>query len=118
MYENDLKRLHFVVEKIDDLLEYRDRYGSVHALLEDKMGWDAAVFCILQIGETLKNKVSPPFLQQHGSHLPVNEAYWTRNYVAHDYENVDKQIIEAIIREHLPGLREELLALIEKLSGQ
>jgi len=32
----------------------------------------------------------------------------TRNYIAHDYEGVNKQIIEMIIREQLPLLKSQI----------
>ena len=39
-------RLHFILEKIEDLNRYRDRFGSVVKLLEDPMGFDAALMCL------------------------------------------------------------------------
>lgn len=86
MFEKDCKKLEFILEKIADLESYKDRYDSIESLLNDKMGWDASVMCIQQIGETLQHKLSDQLKEKHGEHLPIKEAYWTRNYIAHDYE--------------------------------
>jgi len=37
-----------------------------------------------------------------------------RNYIVHDYDSVDDEIIEDVIRENLPELRKEIDRLLLK----
>ena len=63
--QSDLKKLQFILEKIEDAISYKNSYKSI----------------------------------------PVKESYLTRNYIAHDYEGVNKYIIEIIIKEHFIQLK-------------
>lgn len=67
------------------------------------MGYDATLMCLLQIGETL-NKLENNYdeLQKED----IKGSYDVRNFIAHDYEGVNKSLIEGIIRFHLPKLKE------------
>ena len=112
--KTDITRLYFIIEKIDDLLNYRDEYRTIESLLNSKMGFDATNMCIMQIGETL-NKLSSS-LQENYNELPIKESYLTRNYIAHDYEGVNKQIIEMIIREQLPLLKTQIETILQELK--
>ena len=111
---SDITKILFVIEKIDDLLSYKQDFKSVENLLNSKMGFDATNMCIMQIGETL-NKLSPEIQSQYAE-LPIKESYLTRNYIAHDYEGVNKHIIEMIIRDQLPKLQLYLEALIKEIQ--
>ena len=110
----DITKLEFVVEKIDDLLSYKDDFKGIEALLNSKIGFDATNMCIMQIGETL-NKLSQDIIEKYSS-LPIKESYLTRNYIAHDYEGVNKHIIEMIIREQLPELKQNILHIVRELT--
>jgi len=110
----DITKLEFVIEKIDDLISYKNEFKGIEALLNSKIGFDATNMCIMQIGETL-NKLSQVTISKYSS-LPIKESYLTRNYIAHDYEGVNKHIIEMIIREQLPQLKLDILNIIEELN--
>ena len=106
----DIKQLEFIIEKIEDALSYKDNFISIEELLNSKMGFDAVNMCILQVGETL-NKLSSK-IQDKYQNLPIKESYLTRNYIAHDYEGVNKYIIEVILREHFPKLKEDIKTIL------
>jgi len=112
--KTDITRLLFILEKIDDIFNYKEHSGSIEALLNSKMGFDATNMCIMQIGETL-NKISKEIVANYPQ-LPVKESYLTRNYIAHDYEGVNKQIIEMIIREQLPLLYKQIQKILKELE--
>ncbi|MBA1433358.1 MAG: DUF86 domain-containing protein [Epsilonproteobacteria bacterium] len=113
--KSDYARILFAIEKIDDIFEYKNQYKTIEALLNSKLGFDATNMCIMQIGETL-NKLSQELQQRH-SELPIKESYLTRNYIAHDYEGVNKHIIEMIIREQLPPLKIKLQNILQELEN-
>ena len=47
----DKNRLIFILEKIEDISMYKSNFNSIKELLDDKMGFDATLMCLLQIGE-------------------------------------------------------------------
>jgi uncharacterized protein with HEPN domain len=110
----DITKLKFVIEKIDDLSEYKQEFKSIENLLNSKIGFDASNMCIMQIGETL-NKLSRA-IQVKYTKLPIKESYLTRNYIAYDYEGVNKHIIELIIREELPILKEYIIKILNEIK--
>jgi uncharacterized protein with HEPN domain len=62
---------------------------------------------LLQIGETLNKLKNEPFAEK----LPIKGTYDVRNFIAHDYEGVNKVIIEDIIRIQLPKLKQIILTI-------
>ncbi len=97
------------MEKIDDLLLFKSRFSSIEALLNDKMGYDATLMVLLQIGETLHKLKDSPYSKD----LPIKGAYDVRNFIAHDYEGVNKVIIEDVIRKFIPELRLIIIDLLK-----
>jgi len=114
----DIKNLKFIVEKIDDALTNLAEFGNVEKLLNSKMGYDATLMCILQIGETLKKKLSSELCGKYKNILPIEQSYWTRNYIAHDYEGVSKLVIEGLLREHLPKLKKDIEMILSEIEKQ
>ena len=47
---SSFEKLDFIVEKIEDIESFRNRYKSIEDLLNDVMGYDATLMCLLQIG--------------------------------------------------------------------
>jgi uncharacterized protein with HEPN domain len=108
---SDIKRLNFILEKIKDLNSFKDRYsGNIYALLNDKMGFDAVLMCLLQIGETL-NKLDNTYAQL--SKEDIKGAYDVRNFIAHDYEGVNKTIIEDILRTYIDKLENDINEILK-----
>ena len=105
-------RLFFIREKIDDMMQYRDQFDTIVDLLEDKMGFDATLMCLLQIGETLNKLKDSPYQDQ----LPIRGAYDVRNFIAHDYEGINKAIIEDVIRNHIPELKRTIDEILSQKS--
>jgi uncharacterized protein with HEPN domain len=105
-----IEKLKFILEKIDDLLSYKTQYSTIEELLNSKMGFDATLMALLQIGETLNKLKDSPYSDK----LPIKGAYDVRNFIAHDYEGVNKVIIEDIIRRFIPELKSIILEILDK----
>ncbi len=108
---NDTNKLHFILEKIEDISTFQNHFNATQELLNDKMGFDATLMCLLQIGESLnklKNSYNNFFTDD------IKSAYDVRNFIAHDYEGVNKSIIENILREHLPKLKTTIKTILKK----
>jgi len=104
-----IEKLKFILEKIDDLLLFKSKFKTIEDLLNDKMEYDATLMVLLQIGETF-NKLKDSSLADK---LPIKGAYDVRNFIAHDYEGVNKAIIEDIIRRFIPNLKLTILDILQ-----
>ena len=102
---SSFEKLDFIVEKIEDIESFKARYKSIEDLLNDVMGYDATLMSLLQIGETLNKLRDESFAEK----LPIKGTYDVRNFIAHDYEGVNKMIIEDIIRTQLAKLKQIIL---------
>lgn len=114
--KRDIEKLKYILLNINDIFNFLDEFGTIEKLLDSKLGWNAVNMSIMQICETLKNKISKECQEKYIDLLPIKESYYTRNYIAHDYENVNKLTIEEIIRYYLPELKSNLLKIIEELE--
>jgi len=109
---NDVAKLNFIVEKIDDIFAFKSRYETTKELLDDKMGFDATLMCLLQIGENLNSlKNEYDILDKED----IKGTYNVRNFIAHDYEGVNKSIVENIIIKHLPNLKARIEVILNEL---
>ncbi len=88
---SEIEKLRFIEEKVNDLL---------------------SLMCLLQIGETLHKLKDSVYASQ----LPIKGSYDVRNFIAHDYEGVNKAIVEDIIRFHIPELKKILNTIFEELG--
>jgi len=108
---HDTKKLHFILEKIEDINSFKNRFNSINELLNDKMGFDATLMCLLQIGESL-NKLTKAYAKLDKD--DIKGSYDVRNFIAHDYEGVNKTIIESIIREHTEKLKSTIENILKE----
>ncbi len=104
------EKLIFIVEKIDDLVSYKESFLNIHDMLNNKMAFDATLMCLLQIDETL-NKLRDCMYKDI---LPIKGTYDVRNFIAHDYEGVNKAIIEDILIVHIPKLKHTIENILEQ----
>ena len=102
---SSFEKLDFILEKIEDIESFKARYKTIEDLLNDVMGYDATLMSLLQIGETLNRLRDESFAEK----LHIKGTYDVRNFIAHDYEGVNKVIIEDIVRTELPKLKQVIL---------
>jgi len=105
----------FILEQIDRIEKIIARHGGVVKSMEDFEGEMALLMAISQIGETL-SKLDDTLIIQYGLTEEKAGAYYTRNFIVHDYENVDRLIIEDILRTHIPILKEKIKNLYNELT--
>ena len=110
MFNKGIEKLNFIVENISNIEEIIKRHDGIVNALKDKVeSRPAILMAFLQIGETL-NK-----LQNTYETLNIDDikgAYEVRNFIAHDYMGVDIGLIEYILREKLPELKNTLISII------
>jgi len=113
MSKNYQPHLDFIVEMIENIEFIVTRHKSITQALSDIEGQMAILMAISQIGETLK-KIDSSFLEEFNLSQEAKGAYYTRNYIVHNYEGVDLAFIDNILREHLPKLKEKILKIKDK----
>jgi len=106
-------KIEFILKMIDEIEGYKAELGSIESMLENKMAFNATLMNLLQIGETL-NKLDKNILRNSGLLEDAKGAYKTRNFIAHDYEGVNKAVIEDILRNHLSRLKTLLKNIIKR----
>ncbi|NPA87596.1 MAG: DUF86 domain-containing protein [Epsilonproteobacteria bacterium] len=104
MYE----KIDFILEMIENIENIIKRHNGIVKALEDFEGQMAIFMGLAQIGEVL-NKLPNDFIIENNLQEEKNGAYYTRNYIVHDYEGVDLLIVERILRYSLPELKNKLL---------
>lgn len=98
---SDISRLEFILEMIEDIEYTIEENTSLPKALENRIGKHALLMCLMQIGESL-NKIQDESLKKE---LPIKGAYDVRNFIAHDYQGVDLDLLENILRHLIPELK-------------
>lgn len=112
-----------LVDYLDHILEAIRRISRYTANMDepafacDEMVQDAVIRNIEIIGEASNNiqKHYPEFAASHPE-LPLAVAYQMRNAVAHGYAKVDLQIVWRTVQKNLPGLFQQIEALVKANS--
>ncbi len=102
-----LAKVDFILEMIENIELIISRHKGIVETLEDFEGQMAVLMGISQIGETLK-KIDDNLIEKYDLKEDKEGAYYTRNYIVHDYEGVDLGFIENILRDYLPKLKEKI----------
>ena len=115
MYKNRIKA-EFILEMINRIEYIVKKHRSVTKTLNDIEGEMAVLMAVAQIGETLK-KIDDEILKKFDLLQDKEGAYYTRNYIVHDYEGVNLAYIERIIRDYLPKMKIKIINLIKSLEN-
>lgn len=105
----------FIIERMikycDDIEELLGRFDrSFDKYTEDISFQYSCNMCIIQIGE-LVGRLSEEFMDEHNE-IPWHAIKSMRNLHAHDYENVDFEIVWNSLTEEIPELKKELEELL------
>ena len=112
MSKNKIKA-EFILEMIERIEIIVSRHNGIINSLNDIEGQMAILMAIAQIGETLK-KIDNNVLQKYDLLDDKEGAYYTRNYIVHDYEGINLAYIENIIRVYIPKLKKKIEKIIKK----
>ena len=98
-------RIEIILKYIDDIEYIVSNYNGVVNTLEDRIGKHSLLLCLIQIGENL-NKLSS---SNKNIQKATQGAYAVRNFIAHDYEGINLDLIENVVRNLLEPLKLELV---------
>ncbi len=109
MSKTSKAKIEFILEMIGNIETILKRHDGIINTLEDSVeSRPAVMMALMQIGESLK-KVDLEFLEKYDLVADSKGAYNVRNFIAHDYDGVDMAVIENILRDHIPILKEKVL---------
>lgn len=126
MTEREIQILYKIIAHCDRISEYMNKTTDERAFLADDLLMDGVSMRILSIGELVK-RLPHEFRQEaarkEGEMGVESLTDWRglaglRDYVAHDYDNVNYQIMYETALKEIPQLRNTCAAMLENSDKQ
>lgn len=119
--EEVINRLEQIIESIDVLLERNTDITSVEDYLSTPWGMtllDANLMRIQFIGETALaiDKKTDKSLLANYPEIPWKQIFGMRNYISHQYADIDPDMVLIVIRKHLNPLKSTIQQIIQDLK--
>ena len=106
------ERLNHIVKSIDRIMRYTDG-NKYEDLLADDMMYYAVVKNIEMIGEAA-NMLTEEFITSHPD-TPWKMIRGMRNYIVHEYFQIDSVVVWDVITNELAKLREQVVSYAKEL---
>jgi len=108
------EKIEFVLQRIDFIFRTVEKAGYVTKALEDEVTFRAAILMHLsQIGEEM-SKIGSEVLSKLDLLSDAKGAYDVRNFIVHSYEGVNLALVERIIKEKLPILKNKFYKYLKE----
>lgn len=119
--EEILERFRLIVESINVIEERNRNVSSVDDYLLTPWGMtllDANLMRIQFIGETASSidKKTNKLLLVNYPEIPWKQVFSMRNYISHQYADIDPEMVFQTIRKHLPLLKITVQQIISDLE--
>lgn len=105
------ERLRFILEKIGDIEFFiKQKNGKIMPALQDRILKPAIRMQIISIAEQfnkLKEENEFELLSKFDKD-DLRGLNALRNFIAHDYDSVDDEILEVVLRKHIPRLKQQI----------
>jgi len=104
-----IERIKIIDKKVTFIQEIVKQYSSIELALEDEQNARAAILMHLtSISEQFDKLLHNGELEilSNFDKEDIKGSYELRNFIAHDYEGVDLYIVEDVIRQRLPIIKE------------
>ena len=115
-----LYRLNEIIESIELIEECSNFATNASDFMLSPNGVMAFNACVMRlqvigedVGKLLRDESKP--LEGYDS-VPWHAIYNMRNFISHEYSNIDEDIVFSVIKEHLQPLRETIERIIRNLS--
>ncbi len=111
----DKERLNHIIDAIDRIIRYTA--GKTHSdIVEDDMMYYAIVKNIEIIGEAA-NMLTNQFVEIH-SETPWKRIRGMRNYIVHEYFQIDDSVVWSVIQNDLQPLRQQVERYLAETDWQ
>jgi len=100
------------IEDIEFFLEQKE--GKVVEALHDRILKPAIRMQIINLSEDFTKLANDGAFEILSRFDPteIKGLNAVRNFIAHDYDSVDDEIMELVLRKHLPQIKEKLLEIL------
>jgi uncharacterized protein with HEPN domain len=116
MSKRDLRLfLNDILEAVEKVERYTKDF-SFNDFAENEMVIDAVIRNLEIIGEASRN--IPKDICSKYPEIPWKRVIGLRDIVIHGYFTVDLQIIWTIVKERLPGLKSQIMRMLEELGNE
>lgn len=99
--ERERQYLSFIAESIDRIQQYLP--DGLDAFLAEPMRQDAIVWRLQAIADAAKNHLAPELKERHPE-VPWRAVYGFRNVAAHQYADINLDVVWEIATSHLAAL--------------
>jgi uncharacterized protein with HEPN domain len=113
MSEKDKANILAILDACDKISKYVEGISSAHQFFEEAIVFDATLMNFVVIGEMV-DRISADVKKSHPD-IDWRKIKDFRNIVSHDYLGIDAEEVWQIIHDHLPSLREKLIALLKEI---
>ncbi len=111
MKNKDTQIITRMIEYCNDIEILLIRFNKRYDLYEKDISFQYSCnMCIIQLGE-LVNRLSPEFLESYNQ-IPWHAIRAMRNLHAHDYDNIDLDIVWNTLLEDIPKLKTTLQQIL------
>ena len=120
--EEVIEQLQLILESINIIQERNKEIVTVSDYTSSTWGMtvlDATLMRIQFIGETASSidKKTHKTLFENYPHNPWKQIYSMRNYISHQYADIDPEMILVTIHKHLPPLQHTVKQIITDLKS-
>jgi len=115
-----MQRIYIIQKKISFIEAIIDDKQTVHIALEDEQNSRASILMhLISISEQFDKLLHDGELEilSYFKKEDIKGSYELRNFIAHDYEGVDLYIVEDVIEQRLPIIKQSINKII-KLEGE
>lgn len=116
-----ISKLEAICQAIDIISRRSNAYTDVNVMISDVIGsmvFDSIVLRLQTIGENIKSiddRTKGELLSMYPE-IPWHHYIGLRNILAHQYENVDPEIVWSVVTCHLDALKETVMQIKCDLS--
>lgn len=103
-----------MLKHVRNIQKYCSKYDNFNDFVEDTMCLEATVFNLSQIGELSNKEALSKEFKSENSNIPWVGIYGMRNRIVHDYEGVQKNIVWDTVKNDIPNLEKELVAILSQ----
>ncbi|MDY3847216.1 MAG: HepT-like ribonuclease domain-containing protein [Prevotella sp.] len=116
-----LDRLNEIIESIELIEEWSRFAANASDFMLSPNGVMAFNACVMRlqvigedVGKLLRDESKP--LEGYDS-IPWHAIYNMRNFISHEYSNIDEDIVFSVIKEHLQPLKDTVERIISQLRN-
>ena len=117
--ETDIAYLKDMVLYLDKAVAVLDKARRYNLPLDDDMVVDSIAMNLGQVGEQLSlGKLSEEVKQKYSDRINWIQIKGFRNFIYHNYSNLNLKIVECILKESVPKTKESLYSIIRELEKE